>query len=406
MSKGKPFEEAVKILDDQNVVQNLRKDVSLAMKNDDQILKEFRWTNRTDLKAHFDSLTGIRQDPITLKLELSDGDVQKLKEWIQKDERKRPDKFKSQTGATEQFDNQTMTPTLSHVVAWETVVDILKDDITGLDNKEIKDRMEKYLNDPGNERLKQFVLNEMRGTRGDMDLARHNSLKDELILRQSIVWNPNIVVAGPSGSLRKFDPDHGGELKKYTKEFKDTVRDLLPKDDPQSNDILKYEDKIDELYSDKIKDILSDNKASINKIAEVLTNGNENKASKINDDLKHGLAKISKISLYKELNQKVKELKSAKKSKEENLQEMQKITADFINKINVTVDETRLKDIIFKIDSELVLKNQRDLINSLGQRRKINILKELCNMDERKRGTLIWKKDDKDIFKRYIFKEG
>ncbi|CAF1620801.1 unnamed protein product, partial [Didymodactylos carnosus] len=62
MSQGKIYDEARKIVDNNNVVKELRNCVSLAMKNDEKLLKEFRWTNRTDLKSYFISLTGYYVD--------------------------------------------------------------------------------------------------------------------------------------------------------------------------------------------------------------------------------------------------------------------------------------------------------------------------------------------------------
>ncbi|CAF1087894.1 unnamed protein product, partial [Didymodactylos carnosus] len=60
--QGKSFEDAMKIFDNENVVKNLRENVSLAIKNDETLLNEFRWTNRTDIQVHYNSLVGLYKD--------------------------------------------------------------------------------------------------------------------------------------------------------------------------------------------------------------------------------------------------------------------------------------------------------------------------------------------------------
>ncbi|CAF0927181.1 unnamed protein product, partial [Didymodactylos carnosus] len=209
MSQGKTFDEAMKILEDRNAVKDLRHKVSLAMKNDEKILKEFRWTNQTDLTSHFDSLTGLRQNPDNLKLEVSDEDVTNTKDWINRDKRERLDKFERQKGRQGTYEGENFPVTLHHIVARETLINELKEDIKDLSDEQFKEKMETYLNDPKNEMNKQFILHEMRQTRRDHDLTKHHPAKDKTILRQSIVWNPNIVIPGPPGSKRKSDPDHG-----------------------------------------------------------------------------------------------------------------------------------------------------------------------------------------------------
>ncbi|CAF3346632.1 unnamed protein product [Rotaria sp. Silwood2] len=78
-SISETFDEAMKIFEDKNVVKQLRYDVSLAIKNDEKLLKEFRWTNRTDLQSHFNSLTGLCKNSVNEKLELSYDDIKYLR---------------------------------------------------------------------------------------------------------------------------------------------------------------------------------------------------------------------------------------------------------------------------------------------------------------------------------------
>lgn len=59
MSEASDFDTAMKKFDDKDAVKNLRMDASLAVKNDENVLKELRWTNRTDISSHFNSLTGV-----------------------------------------------------------------------------------------------------------------------------------------------------------------------------------------------------------------------------------------------------------------------------------------------------------------------------------------------------------
>ncbi|CAF1039292.1 unnamed protein product [Adineta steineri] len=58
MSQRKTPEEAKKILDNGNAVKDLRKDVSLAMKNDAKLLDQLRWTDGTDIQDHINNLVG------------------------------------------------------------------------------------------------------------------------------------------------------------------------------------------------------------------------------------------------------------------------------------------------------------------------------------------------------------
>ncbi|CAF2996327.1 unnamed protein product [Rotaria sp. Silwood2] len=97
-SISETFDEAMKIFEDKNVVKQLRYDVSLAIKNDEKLLKEFRWTNRTDLQSHFNSLTGLCKNSVNEKLELSYDDIKYLRSWIEAAQREQPEKYERQKG--------------------------------------------------------------------------------------------------------------------------------------------------------------------------------------------------------------------------------------------------------------------------------------------------------------------
>ncbi|UJR21058.1 hypothetical protein I4U23_024158 [Adineta vaga] len=210
MSQGESFEDARKILDDEKVVKDLRENVSLAMKNDPKLLDEFQWTNRTNIRAHYDSLTGLRQNPENKNLELSADDVKSIRDWIEKKKtnKDRPEKFNRQTKLKGIDGENELVLSWHHIVKWQTIVDGIQDDTKLLSDEEFKTKMENYLNDRRNLMNKKYILDEMRETRRDRDVTRHNKAKDIYILRQSLVWNPNIVIPGPDGKIRTNDPDH------------------------------------------------------------------------------------------------------------------------------------------------------------------------------------------------------
>ncbi|CAF3438160.1 unnamed protein product, partial [Rotaria sp. Silwood2] len=79
ISQGKSFEVAMKIFDDENVVNNLRKNVSLAIENDETLLNERRWIDRTNVEDHYTSLVGLYKDSDG-QLRLDDVDVTNLRE--------------------------------------------------------------------------------------------------------------------------------------------------------------------------------------------------------------------------------------------------------------------------------------------------------------------------------------
>ncbi|CAF1498482.1 unnamed protein product [Didymodactylos carnosus] len=353
-------------------------------------------------------MTGLRQNPETLKLELSDQDVKNLKEWLNKDKRSRPDKFESQTGQQEVIDGVTFTPTHHHVIGWECIVDILKNDFEGSDDNEIKDKMEKYLNASRNEKLRQFILKEMHETRTKIDehyqITKNDKFDPDLqILQKSVVWNPNIIVTGPDGKKRKNDPDHGGD--KYKSGYEKHIEDLLKDEPEKQKEFLKYREEIDQLFVEKTRKLTKDNEAWIDRIRQVLINANENNSKIIDKDIQTRIAKPEKHEVYKNLNQQLQNLRQNPISNEDKLKEMRDIIEKSKATINVTATQDRFKDIVFKIDRELVLRDLQPLIDRLGGKEKINILEGMSNADIRNRGELKWTKIKEGCSQKYIFQQ-
>ncbi|CAF1449711.1 unnamed protein product [Rotaria sordida] len=216
MSKGKSFNEAMKIHDNKNAVKNLRYDVSLAMKNDEQLLNEFRWTNRTDFKSHYNSLTGLSMDSNKI-FSLNDDDITILRQLIQF--RRRPDVFELQElpkgiftevdeNGNPKLDKQGKPKFISvplarhHLISVDEIFKELNNYTKDLSDAEFKTRMEIYLNDTNNDWLRKCVEHEM-------NVTRRNANKDGTILLQSLIWSPNIICYGPKPARRGDDPGSG-----------------------------------------------------------------------------------------------------------------------------------------------------------------------------------------------------
>ncbi|CAF1348936.1 unnamed protein product, partial [Didymodactylos carnosus] len=163
MSQSKTYDEAMKILDDNNVVKELRKDVSLAMKNDEKLLKEFRWTNRTDLKSHFISLTGYYVDKKE-QLRLDDKDIEYFKtEFATANLPVKYSEMKRRKGIDDMGSEVTLAD--HHLISKTEIRSQLVALISTLTDEELKSTMEAYLNDPRNPSNKVLVMNGIGGAK-------------------------------------------------------------------------------------------------------------------------------------------------------------------------------------------------------------------------------------------------
>ena len=140
MSQGKSYGEAIKILENKNSVQDLRNNVSLAMQHDEKLLDELRWTNRTDLKSHFSSLTGFKVVE-GQHLSVNDDDIRFFREAF-KDYRapKKPKEMQGRKGQDSQGNEVELTD--HHIISKNEISKEFINLISTVNDVELKSKME------------------------------------------------------------------------------------------------------------------------------------------------------------------------------------------------------------------------------------------------------------------------
>lgn len=176
----------------------MRNNVALALKHDEKLLNEFRWTNRTDLKPHFSSLTGYYVDD-EKQLRLDDEDIKYFRTIFVT--ASLPSKYRDMKGrkGIDDMGNEVEL-TDHHIISKAEIRSQRNAFISTLTDEQLKAYMKTYLNDPGNASNKTFTMKELAGLKSSQNPSPDNlaQLHSE-IRRRSVIWNPNNLVPGPPG---------------------------------------------------------------------------------------------------------------------------------------------------------------------------------------------------------------
>ncbi|CAF0958688.1 unnamed protein product [Adineta steineri] len=195
-SQNRSYDDAMKIFDNPNAVQDLRDNVALAMQNDEKLLNEFRWTNRTDMQAHYNSLTGYYVDENN-RVRVDKDDIAYFRgDFATADLIGKSKDLKNRKGID---DNGKETELHDHhIISKKEVHSKLCELISNSTDEQLVQTMETFLNDPKNAANKKIIVagHERAGRATDQKEKNQKQLQSE-IRRRSVLWNPNNLVPGP-----------------------------------------------------------------------------------------------------------------------------------------------------------------------------------------------------------------
>ncbi len=175
-----------------NKVKELRKSVSMAIRNDPKIKKELCWTSgNANFGSHYKSLIGIHINEQN-QLNVDDWDIEELKRLEEYTRSMIPSDMTLVKG-WDPITHGNVDLSKHHLIPFNEIMVQLKEFVKNNDNATIKNELNKYLNDPKNIYIKNVIINSCK-TNNKMEFnnfMNENRLIGSQALIKSILWNNN-----------------------------------------------------------------------------------------------------------------------------------------------------------------------------------------------------------------------